>query len=58
MQVKLVKSLIGYSQDQRRTVRALGLAKIGDERQLPDTPAVRGMIAKVAHVLEVRNEAQ
>jgi large subunit ribosomal protein L30 len=36
------------------TLKGLGLGKIGNESQLKDTPAVRGMIAKVAHLVEVR----
>lgn len=36
------------------TLKGLGLGKIGNESQLKDTPAIRGMIAKVAHLVEVR----
>ena len=39
--------------EQRATLVGLGLNKIGRERELEDTPAVRGMIRKVAHLIEV-----
>ena len=43
--------------DQRATLIGLGLNKIRRQRTLPDTPAVRGMIAKVAHLVRVVDEA-
>ena len=56
-QVKLritwVKSAIGYSQRQKGTIRALGLRRLGDVVEQNDTPEVRGMIDKVAHLVEV-----
>jgi large subunit ribosomal protein L30 len=42
--------------DQRATLVGLGLNKIGRRRTLTDTPAVRGMIAKVAHLVRVVDE--
>ena len=42
---------------QRQTLTGLGLGKIGRERELEDTPAVRGMIRKVAHMVTVVGEA-
>jgi large subunit ribosomal protein L30 len=51
--VTQVGSPIGREQDQRATLVGLGLNKIGRTRELEDTPAVRGMIAKVAHLLRV-----
>ena len=50
--VKLVRSPIGTTEDMRATVRGLGLRKIRQERVLEDTPAVRGMIYKVRHLVE------
>lgn len=38
---------------QRKTLVGLGLGRIGKERELEDTPAIRGMIAKVAHMVKV-----
>jgi large subunit ribosomal protein L30 len=46
-------SPIGRPGEQRATLKGLGLDKIGRERTLEDTPAVRGMIAKVAHLVRV-----
>ena len=43
-------------QDQRATLVGLGLNKVGRERELEDTPAVRGMIAKVSHMVEIVEE--
>ena len=51
--VTQVGSPIGRRNDQRATLVGLGLNKIGRTRELEDTPAVRGMIAKVAHLLRV-----
>ena len=51
--VTQVGSPIGRRHDQRETLAGLGLNKIGRTRELEDTPAVRGMIAKVAHLLRV-----
>ena len=51
--VKLVKSVAGTRQSHRDTVRGLGLRKINSERVLEDTPAVRGMINKVAYLVRV-----
>ncbi len=51
--VKLVKSVAGTRQSHRDTVRGLGLRKLGSERALEDTPAVRGMINKVSYLVKV-----
>lgn len=51
--VKQVKSLIGRPESQRKVVAALGLGRIGKTKELSDTPVVRGMIAKVSHLVEV-----
>ncbi len=53
IKVKLVKGLIGTKQSHRATVRGLGLRKVNSERVLEDTPAVRGMINKVAYLVKV-----
>ena len=49
--IKLYCSVIGTKPNQRATVKALGLNKIGDTAELPDNPCVRGMIATVKHLL-------
>ena len=51
--VEQTKSPIGRPSEQRRTLIGLGLNKIGRRSTLEDTPAVRGMVAKVAHLVEV-----
>jgi large subunit ribosomal protein L30 len=51
--VTLVKSVAGTRQSHRDTVRGLGLRKINSSRVLEDTPAVRGMINKVAYLVKV-----
>ena len=53
LKITLVKSLIGYPEKQRVTVRTLGLNKINRSRVFEDTPQVRGMINKVAHLVKV-----
>jgi large subunit ribosomal protein L30 len=55
--VTLVRSLIGLSPKQQATVKALGLRRINQTVEHEDTPAIRGMIAAVPHVLRVRREA-
>jgi large subunit ribosomal protein L30 len=51
--VRLVKSPIGCKQSHRDTVRGLGLRRLNSERTLEDTPAVRGMINKIAYLVLV-----
>lgn len=53
LEIELVHSPIGCPPDQRATVRGLGLRKLHSKRVLKDTPQVRGMIAKVAHLVAV-----
>lgn len=52
--VTLVKSTIGRKQDQIATVKALGLKKIRDNVIHEDTPAIRGMVQKVSHLVDVK----
>ena len=51
--VKLVRSPIGTHSTHRATIRGLGLRRVGGSRVLEDTPAVRGMIDKVAYLVLV-----
>jgi len=51
--VRQKKSQIGSMPKTRATVRALGLRKIGDTNVLPDRPEIRGMIARVPHLIEI-----
>ena len=47
------KSAIGYKEDQKRTIQALGLKRLGHSVEHNDNRAVRGMITKVRHLVEV-----
>ncbi len=51
--VRQVRSVIGYDRRQRATLRGLGLRRINQTVELEDTPAVRGMIDKVIHLVTV-----
>ena len=53
IKVRQTASPIRRKNDQRATLVGLGLNRIGRTAELPDTPSVRGMIAKVAHMVEV-----
>jgi large subunit ribosomal protein L30 len=53
LKVTQVKSAIGFKNDQGKTLRALGLGKIGRTVEQVDNPAVRGMIFKVKHLIKV-----
>ena len=53
LRVRQTGSPIRREASQRKTLIGLGLNKIGRERELEDTPAVRGMIAKVSHMVEI-----
>jgi large subunit ribosomal protein L30 len=53
VKVQLVRSPIGTHQSHRDTVRGLGLRKVNSVRELEDTPAVRGMINKIAYLVKV-----
>ena len=57
LKITLVKSIIGLSPRQEATVKALGLRRIRQTVSHDDNPTVRGMIAKVPHVLTVTHEA-
>ncbi|HXF62041.1 MAG TPA: 50S ribosomal protein L30 [Caldilineaceae bacterium] len=53
IQVKLVRSPIGYNKTQKATVRALGLTKLHQVVEKEDTPVIRGMINRVSHLVQV-----
>lgn len=57
IKVTQIASTIGRKADQRATLIGLGLNRINRSRELQDTPAVRGMIAKVRHLLRVEEQA-
>ena len=56
LKVRQTGSPIRRPKDQHATLKGLGLGKIGRERELEDTPSVRGMIRKVRHMVEVVGE--
>lgn len=48
------KSAIGYKQDQKDTIRKLGLRRLNQTVEVEDTPTARGMVNKVCHLVDVR----
>ena len=57
LRVRLVKGLMGTKQSHRATVRGLGLCWRNHSVDVPDTPAVRGMINRVAYLVDVTEVA-
>jgi large subunit ribosomal protein L30 len=57
LRVKWIKSAIGYSKDQKDTIRSLGLHKLQHTVEVEDNPAIRGMIRKVSHLVQVEEVA-
>lgn len=53
IKIKQIKSKIGYPIDQKRTLQSLGLHRISQVVEVEDNPSVRGMIAKVHHLVTV-----
>lgn len=53
IRVTQVRSAIGFDRRQRATLRGLGFRRMGQTLEVVDTPAVRGMIRKVSHLLKV-----
>jgi large subunit ribosomal protein L30 len=53
IRITMIKSPIGYSQRQKDTIKALGLKKMHQTVEHIDSPAIRGMIAKVIHLVQV-----
>ncbi len=53
LKVTQIRSSIGTKPKHRGTLRALGLRKIGQSNTLPDRPEIRGMIARVPHLISV-----
>ena len=57
IKVTQIGSAIGRPKDQLATLKGLGLGKMNRTRELEDTPSVRGMIAKVSHLVRVEDNA-
>jgi len=53
LRITLVKSPIGYDKRQKATIRALGLHRLHQSVEHVDSPALRGMVSKVNHLVEV-----
>ena len=54
LSIKQVRSAIGRKNDQKKTLIALGITKVGREVIHEDTPQIRGMVKKISHLLEVK----
>jgi large subunit ribosomal protein L30 len=53
IRIKWFKSDIGYPKDQKQTVKALGFHRLNEVVEKEDTPVIRGMIAKINHMVSV-----
>jgi large subunit ribosomal protein L30 len=53
LRITYSKSAIGYEKSQRATLTALGLRRLNQTVEQPDTPAVRGMVTKVRHLVTI-----
>jgi large subunit ribosomal protein L30 len=58
LRVRQVRSGIGFDKTQKATLRALGLGRLGRTRDLPDNPQVRGMVAKISHLVQLLDDAE
>jgi large subunit ribosomal protein L30 len=58
LKVTLTRSLIGYPETQRKTVKSLGLRKINSVKELRDDASVRGQLFKVKHLVKVEEIAE
>ena len=56
LKITLVKSMIGRPEKHRRVLRGMGLRKMNRSVELPDTPATRGMIQAVQHLVKVEEK--
>ncbi|MCB1054996.1 MAG: 50S ribosomal protein L30 [Acidobacteria bacterium] len=56
IKIRQVRSAIGYSRKQREVLRSLGLRRLHQVVERQDLPAVRGMVAKIPHLVEVVEE--
>ncbi|MBI2846099.1 MAG: 50S ribosomal protein L30 [Chloroflexi bacterium] len=52
LQITWLKSGIGYRESHKATLRALGFRRLGETLEKPDSPAIRGMLAKVGHLVK------
>lgn len=57
IRIRQVRSAIGTRREHREVLKSLGLRRIRHEVERPDTPAVRGMLAKVGYLLEIEERS-
>ena len=55
LKIKWIRSFIGCPRSMRQTIRGLGFRRMNQIVERPDTPTIRGMIARVHHLVEVQN---
>ncbi|HEX2516905.1 MAG TPA: 50S ribosomal protein L30 [Chloroflexota bacterium] len=58
LRIKYKKSAIGYSQRQKDTIRSLGFKRLGQTVEVPDNPAIRGMVRHVQHLVVVADAVE
>ena len=58
LDITLVKSMIGRPEKHRKVLRGMGLTKVNKTVRLEDTPAIRGMIQKVSHLVRFEEKVQ
>jgi large subunit ribosomal protein L30 len=58
LRITYIKSAIGYSERQKRTIEALGFRKLQQAVEHEDTPVIRGMVNKVSHLVRVEEVAE
>jgi large subunit ribosomal protein L30 len=56
LKIKLIKSMIGKPEKQRRVLRGMGLTRLNRTVELADTPAIRGMIRQVSHLVKAEEK--
>ena len=53
IRIQYYKSMIGYSEKQKKIVKSLGITKLNQTIERPDNPAMRGVVAKIPHLLRI-----
>lgn len=57
IKVQYYRSAIGFDENQKRVVKGLGFRKLNTVREMVDTPSIRGMVAKVPHLVRIVEKA-
>ena len=58
IRITYFRSAIGFSRDQKETVRSLGFHRLNQTVEKPDNDSVRGMVAKVSHLVRIEGETR